>query len=242
MKYALTITATDTSSGAGIYRDLEVFQKLNLWGLNVATGVTVQNFDKVEKIFPFSSYIVEDQLKFILQQFPVSGIKIGITFSRNNMELIKNYLIKYSGSIVIDPIVASSSGYCFVKKEDMKYFCDDFLSIADVITPNISELAFLSGVKIKDEKDIIRLGQDLQKKYQNVVLVSGGHKSAKFISNWIFYEDGYKIIEHPRKKLSISHGTGCRLSSAILGKIIHLKETIKAVSEGIKFTWQELMD
>ena len=102
-------------------------------------------------------------------------------------------------------------------------------------------MELLSGKKLKDEEDIIKTGKELQKKYQNIVVVTGGHKSEENIRNWVFYEDNYGMIEHPRKKLSISHGTGCRLSSAILAKLIELKEPMEAISEGIKFTWQELM-
>ena len=40
---ALTIAGSDPSSGAGIQRDLQVFERLDLYGLSVITAVTSQN-------------------------------------------------------------------------------------------------------------------------------------------------------------------------------------------------------
>lgn len=231
--YCLTIAASDTSGGAGIQRDLKTFQDIDVYSFSVITGITAQTFENVFFAESLEKNQIEIQLKTILDNFPISATKIGVVFNQKIMKLIANYLTKFQlKNIIIDPIILASDGTKFLQNSDMKYLKDKFLLLADLVTPNISELEILSEKNIKSEKDIISNAKKLSQEYQASIFVKGGHfrKNRNIIKDFLITNNSVEIFESPRKKLSKPHGTGCAISSAItafLAKDFSIKTAVR---------------
>ncbi|MCK4358077.1 MAG: bifunctional hydroxymethylpyrimidine kinase/phosphomethylpyrimidine kinase [Candidatus Cloacimonetes bacterium] len=221
-KYCLTIAASDTSGGAGIQRDLKVFHDNGVWGLSVITGITAQDFNNVFYANSLDKNEVEIQLKTIFENFRISAIKIGVVFNQQIMKLIKNYIKNYqTKNIIIDPIISSSDGSELLNNSELNYLKEEFLKIADLITPNIPELEFLSEKTIQTEKDIISNAKNLSVKYDSYIFVKGGHfnTNKKIIKDYLIKNGKIRIFKSSRQKLSQTHGTGCIISSAITANI-----------------------
>lgn len=213
----LTIAASDTSGGAGIQRDLKTFHDIGVNGLSVITGITAQTNQKVfyAKALPVDD--VENQLKTILENYHISAVKIGVVFNQEIMECISYFVKKYvKENIVIDPILIASDEYSFLDEKDFSFMKDDFLFIADIITPNIPELETLSRMSISSEKELIEAGRLLSKKYNNFIFAKGGHlKCGGDIKDYLIKGNNIDSFSAIDKNLSRVHGTGCLISSAI---------------------------
>ena len=89
--YILSIAGSDSSSGAGIQADLKTVMLLGgYWYCFYITSITAQNKNKVSKIYNLNSDLVIDQIKSIMEDFDINGIKIGLV---NNKELSKKFQI-----------------------------------------------------------------------------------------------------------------------------------------------------
>ena len=235
--YCLTVAASDTSSGAGIQRDLKVFHDNGVWGLSVITGITAQNFNNVFYKKSLDKNEVEIQLKTVFENFRISAVKIGVVFNKEIMKLVKKYLLSNNiKNIIIDPIISASDGSKLLYNYAIKYFKEEFLKIANLITPNIPELELISGNKIQNEDDIISNAKSLSTKYDTYIFVKGGHfnTNKKIVKDYLIKNNKIKIFESSRRKLSQTHGTGCIISSAITANIskgLSLEESIVRAKE-----------
>ena len=214
MKYFLTIAASDTSGGAGIQQDLKMAQRLNFWGLNVVTALTIQDFRHVYYYEPVNDSFFYNQLYHIFNSFNVSAIKIGVIPNLKFAMILCQFLEKVSCPIVLDPVFKATSGFNFSKDEPLEII-KLLAKFVTVITPNIPELEYLYDIKFTKENDLnITLTQKDVIKAKNLY-VKGGH----FLNDSIveFLVKGNKILkfEYEKQDWSYSHGTGCAFSSLL---------------------------
>ena len=213
----LTIAASDTSGGAGIQRDIKTFHDLGVDGLSVATGITAQTDNRVFYSKALSVEQVKIQLKTVLEKYSISSIKIGVVFNKEIMECISHYLKKYDAkNILIDPILKASDEYSFLDKESYAYMKDEFLKIADIITPNVPELEKLISHSISNEDELISAAKEISQRYDSYVFAKGGHINEQItITDYLIKGNEIDLFPNPNKHLSHIHGTGCLISSAI---------------------------
>src|SRR5258707_9766096 len=77
----LTIAGSDNSGGAGIQADLKTFTTLGVYGTTAVTCVVAEHPGRVLNITPISPARVADQIRLVLEAFPVAAIKTGVLFS-----------------------------------------------------------------------------------------------------------------------------------------------------------------
>ena len=73
----------------------------------------------------------------------------------------------------------------------------------------------LTGIKIKNQKDMILAAKKLIILGAKNVLIKGGHLKSKKVEDVFLNKFDYKIFISLRHKTKNTHGTGCTLSSAI---------------------------
>ena len=97
-KVILSIAGSDNSSGAGIQCDIKVASALKVYCVNCITTVTSQNSDGVKKLFVLPKEIILSQIKTILNEFKIDGIKIGLITDIKSaeavVELFRKIIIK----------------------------------------------------------------------------------------------------------------------------------------------------
>lgn len=218
MKYFMTIAASDNSGGAGIQQDLKVVDRLGFWGLSVITGITVQDFSGLDTIYQLPLDLIKAQFIKNISSFPVDVIKIGALCSPEITLLITQLLREhYKGLVVVDPVLAPTKGQAFISQADIAVY-NKLLEQASIVTPNKGELELLTGGKITDYADAIRLAQDFVKKTNCSLYIKGGHLASpesSEIREYLITANSEKLITKEKQVFQYSHGTGCFFASAL---------------------------
>ncbi|KAJ1536098.1 hypothetical protein HK096_000708, partial [Nowakowskiella sp. JEL0078] len=237
-----------------IQADLKTFTALGVYGTSVLTALTAQNTRGVQSIHACPTEFVEVQLVSVLDDIGADIIKTGMLFNAEIIELVYAKLNSLPDlNLVVDPVMVSTSGHRLLASDAIDPFIK-LISIATVITPNISEAEILSGdIQIHTIDDMRKVAIILKEKGCKYVLLKGGHLPMKkedmetnssnilriHLMNDIeavdgiytvdILYDGEKTVEYwkPYFQTDHTHGTGCTLSAALaayLAKGIPIRE------------------
>lgn len=242
MRKALTIAGSDSSGGAGIQADIKTMITNGVYAMSVITALTAQNTTGVRSIEEASPQFVADQLDSVFEDIFPDAVKTGMLSSTEIIEVIGEKLREYGAkNIVIDPVMVATSGAKLIADEAIEALKTELFPLATVITPNIFEAEILSGLKIKDAKDMEVAAKEIYDIYGCSVLLKGGHSIND--ANDLLYTDG-KIhwfkgerIDNPN-----THGTGCTLSSAIASNLAKGKDLVKSVEASKEYISNALRD
>lgn len=210
--HVITIAGFDPSAGAGVLADIKTFEILNVYGFGVCTAITVQHESAFKNIYWIRCEEILEQLKVLVETYPVKCLKIGLVQNFDVLEMIVDYVEKHYQTIKIiwDPILKASAGFQFHSAIPLQQFLRICRKVY-IITPNEEEIRMLTG-NVDALAAAKMLGREVNvflKSYQENgkmfdILVSGNDE--------YFFET--EIIPGLRK-----HGSGCVLSSAILSFI-----------------------
>ena len=213
MKNVLTIAGFDPTGGAGIQADLKVFYSLGVYGLSAVSALTAQNTKGVEDVLSISPIFLKKQLSVLLSDIRPDAVKIGMIYSENNAAVIEWAINKYSlKNIVLDPLIISSSGKRLTEEKAVSRIKNKLFPLCRVITPNISEASALTGIDIKNEKDMEKAAVMLKKFGPENIIITGGHLDKTAAD--IFYNGEFQYLIGKKIKGEF-HGTGCAFSSAV---------------------------
>ena len=220
----LTIAGSDPSGGAGIQADLKTFTALGVYGGAVITSLTVQNTLGVSAIQPVAPALVKDQIVCVLDDLKVSHIKIGMLGSAAVAKSICDALEDFSGEIIYDPVLVSSSGRQLIDQEGYAVVRAQVLKMCTVLTPNIPELSLLTDNNATDNDSLRSAAEKLLQQYGKLraVIITGGHfkPEEQMIFDYLFTVSGPSRqissmeTSHPRVASPNTHGTGCTFSAA----------------------------
>ena len=76
----LTIAGSDNSGGAGLQADLKTLTTLGVYGTTAVTCVVAEHPGRVLNITPIPPARVADQIRLVLEAFPVAAIKTGMLY------------------------------------------------------------------------------------------------------------------------------------------------------------------
>jgi hydroxymethylpyrimidine/phosphomethylpyrimidine kinase len=229
----LTIAGFDPSSGAGVTADLKVFAAHRLYGLSAITALTVQSTQGVQRSQSVSPQLLTDTLACLAEDLEIAGVKIGMLGSAEAVSVTARFL---AGSailrqhIVLDPIIRSSSGRTLLDADGFRRLRNELLPVVGWVTPNIDELAELTGASILGHDSVVEAARSLRSANPDLnIVITGGHLdppddfllTADGIEQWF---PGIKI------KTRATHGTGCTFSSALLAQLVSGKPPIESVS------------
>ena len=196
MKYFMTIAASDNSGGAGIQQDIKVAEELGYWGLSAITGITVQNFQKLNSIYPVPAKQLSRQIEINLDSFPITAFKIGAVCSDENIKILSAILKQYKPeNIVLDTVFAPTSGKAFIKKGSVKLFKEKLLPHVRIITPNRNEISLLAGKEIISLEQGVEVALELVKQYGCSIFIKGGHFDGEKIKEVLIDKNNIKKLK-----------------------------------------------
>lgn len=237
LKAALTIAGSDSSGGAGIQADLKTFLANGVYGMSAITAITAQNTLGVKAVMDMPTDILAAQLDAVFEDIPPDAVKIGMVSSAALIEVIGDRLKKYNPPhIVLDPVMVSTSGSKLINDDAIDALTKLF-PLAEVITPNVYELAVLTDQQFDDIKiknDMERSARILFDKYGCAVLAKGGHFQS-VAADLLCNADGFQWFYGERVLTKNTHGTGCTLSSAIASNLAKGKTLIEAIERSKKY-------
>lgn len=233
---ALTIATSDSGGGAGIQADLKTFAALGVFGLSVISGVSAQNTLGVTGLECLSPEMVTLQLRAIFDDMGAQAIKIGLLGNAANTYATAKFLAELNPRppIILDPVMVSASGHVFLDDEAISAL-KALYPLVTLLTPNIYEAEYLSGIKIKGPDDMHLAGETIMASGVENVLVKGGDAGGDQSDDLLLTpgESDWYIMK--RIETKNNHGTGCTLSSAIAAILAQGKELKEAVEQAKLF-------
>jgi len=239
----LSIAGFDGSAGAGIQADIKTISAIGCYGINVLTSLPIQNTQKVYSTHEIPAEVISEQLKCTFDDFYPDSIKIGLIEHPNHAMVIANFLRNYTGPIIYDPVMVSSSGQKLMNQDNIRAIKELIFPIIDLLTPNLDEISLLIDQEIStlvqmqaSEKKILGLGLE-------ATLVKGGHLKGDLISS-ILMQKNKPLKVYQTKKIATknTHGTGCTLSSAIASYLALGSTLESAIEKAILFVDQAIKE
>ncbi len=233
---ALTIAGSDPSGGAGLQADLKTFHEHGVYGMAAVTLVTVQNTVAVTRVQVLASDLVSQQIASVISDIPPNAAKTGALGSIEIVEAVAGMAGEFTFPLIVDPVMISKHGARLISPEAEAALKSELLPYAFLVTPNIPEAELLSGLEIRDEKDMLRAARRLCDTGCLAVLIKGGHLEGPPV-DILFDCEEVTRFEGARVKSRHTHGTGCTLSAAITANValgLGLKEAVSRAKQFVQ--------
>ena len=246
MKRVMTIGGSDCSGGAGIQADIKTFSALGVYGTSVITAVTAQNASGVQAKHEVPVELVESQIQSIMSEASDKGItvdyaKTGMLYSSAMIETVAKQLKRHKIPFVVDPVMKAGSGGILLADNALNTLVKLLLPICEVVTPNVPEASFISGLEIRDKEDAKDAAVKIHELGASAVIIKGGHltheiaagKATDLIYDGEFEELSGEYIKPEKGK--IIHGAGCSFSAALTAALAKGENLRHAAASAKKF-------
>ena len=214
----LTVAGSDSGGGAGIQADLKTMLAHGVHGMTVLTAVTAQNSLGVQGAWPLDPEVVSAQLRSVLDDIGVDAVKTGMLGSAEVTQAVADGLRGVGVPLVVDPVAVSKHGDPLLSAEAVGVVLRELLPLATIVTPNLDEVALLTGASVTDLDGMRAAARVLLEHGPAWVLVKGGHLDGDPVD---VLTDGTEevVLRSPRLDNAHTHGTGCSLASAIASRL-----------------------
>ncbi len=225
----LTVAGSDSGGGAGIQADLKTMLALGTHGMSVITAVTAQNSLGVHGAWPLPAEAVTAQYRSVVDDIGVQAVKTGMLASAELVETVAGLLAATGAPVVVDPVGVSKHGDTLLAADALDAVRTKLLPAATVATPNLAEVAQLTGVRVAGEADLRRSAAAVLALGPRWALIKGGHLPGDAVD---LLTDGTEEhwLRAPRHDNRHTHGTGCTLASAIAAGLAHGRSVPEAVA------------
>lgn len=231
----LSIAGSDPSGGAGIQQDIKTCEAFGCYGMAAITSLTAQSPSKVYSVFNTSRFL-EAQLTALLDEVRPAAVKIGMLPDAESVEVIAKIIERYRlENIVVDPVIVSTSGHILAERHSVKTMTKKLFHLATIVTPNIPETEILTEAVIDSIEDMRKAATFMAKQLGcQAVMLKGGHFTP--IEDILYIHSTERLYNFPTRMIKTpnTHGTGCRLSTAIacgLAKGFSILDAVKLSKE-----------
>jgi len=233
----LVFAGTDPSGGAGIQADIETLASMGCHAATVVTTVTVQDTHNVHKSQPIASTIIAEQARAILQDMPVSAIKLGLLGSTECVDVVREIMLEHPEiPVVLDPILTAGGGTELASQELMREIAIKLFPLVTVLTPNSLEARQLAV----EADNLDACAHKLLESGCEYVLITGSHEHSQQVCNRL-YSDQQLVEKFVWERLpGAYHGSGCTLSVAIAGLLAQDIDPVAAIYQAQQYTWEAL--
>ena len=235
----LSIAGSDSSGGAGIQADLKTFSALGVYGATAITAITAQNTQGVYAQFALAPQMVYDQIVAVLDDLHPSYVKIGMLSNVEIVVAVAEALRNHSLSIILDPVMVSTSGHRLLSVEAQEMVKQKLLPISLLVTPNIPEMTALTGMSLATNQEKEAAASYLLDYGVGAVLIKGGHEIGATKNDVLFTRYNAcmqsTVISSDTVQSNNTHGTGCTLSAAIAAYMARGYALETAVVEAKKY-------
>lgn len=243
----MTIAGSDSSGGAGVAADLKTFAALGLHGALAITAVTLQNTREVRGFYSLPPDVVAGQIETVFDDMRIGAVKTGMIGDEQVAAAAAAALSRVGAeNIVVDPVMASTSGAELLMGKAADIIARHLLPIAFAATPNGPEAEALCGFKVDSVETMREAARKISGMGPENVVVTGGHVGqGGIVTDVLLTKDGFEVFERARVKSEEGHGSGCVFSSALAGYLAmgrRISEavrlaggvTARAIAEGFK--------
>jgi hydroxymethylpyrimidine/phosphomethylpyrimidine kinase len=242
VSHVLLVAGLDPTAGAGLAADLETLARLGVGGWPVAAAITAQGPAGVRGWSPVPEAMVLAQIEALLEggQRP-RAVKTGMLGTASLAAALCHRLCAADlrrVPLVLDPVLLASAGTALLDCGGASpgEALEPLLSRARLTTPNLPELAALTGLPVEDDEAAIRAARALPSR---AVLVKGGHRDGAPVDLLV---EGRRVTRFTgRRRRGTRRGTGCRLASAVAG-LLARGATLEEAVRGAKRLVERYLD
>ncbi|MEV8538347.1 bifunctional hydroxymethylpyrimidine kinase/phosphomethylpyrimidine kinase [Streptomyces sp. NPDC051572] len=225
----LTVAGSDSGGGAGIQADLKTMLALGVHGMSVVTAVTAQNSLGVQGAWELPAEAVRAQYRSVVDDIGVQAVKTGMLASAELVETVAALIGGTDAPAVVDPVGISKHGDSLLAASALDAVRTKLLPVATVATPNIDEVAQLTGVRVDSEEQLREAAAAVLSYGPRWVLIKGGHLPGDAVDLLTDGSEEY-WLRAPRHDNRHTHGTGCTLASAIASQLAKGQSVPEAVA------------
>jgi hydroxymethylpyrimidine/phosphomethylpyrimidine kinase len=238
----LTIAGFDPSSGAGITADLKTFAAHGVYGVAAITALTVQSTQGVRSLEPVRPSLFRETLECLAQDVSLDGVKLAMLAGAGLVAEAEHFLRARPGlhaKVVLDPVLRSSSGAGLLDAEGTALLRERLLGVVDWITPNLNELALLTGVEVRAREQVPAAAERLARQAASIgnpdiaIVVTGGHLDRP--DDYLLLQGKGSWLPGERVETRSTHGTGCAFSSALLAELVLGRTGVDAVEAAKRY-------
>lgn len=230
----LTVAGSDSGGGAGIQADLKTMLALGVHGMSVITAVTAQNSLGVQGAWELPADAVRAQYRSVVDDIGVQAVKTGMLASAELVETVAELLSGTDAPAVVDPVGVSKHGDSLLAASALDAVRTKLLPVAALATPNLDEVAQLTGIHVESEDDMRRAADAVLGYGPTWALIKGGHLSGDAVD---LLSDGTEEhwLRSPRLDNRHTHGTGCTLASAVASGLAQGQTVPQAVTSAKEY-------
>ena len=234
----LCFSGLDPSGGAGILADIEAISSQGALCAPIITAATVQDTQDVMSFAPMPSDLIIEQARAVLEDMPISAIKIGMVGSTEIAEAIHSILIDYpSIKVVYDPVFSTEKDGALSTPGLVESARILLLPLTTVLTPNIFEAHVLApGSDTPSAAAVALLETSCQ-----YVLLTGTHGKTQDVVHTLFCNHHeckrYSYERLPHKY----HGSGCTLAASLAARMTIEEDIETAVHQALDYTHKTLV-
>lgn len=218
----LTVAGSDSGGGAGIQADLKTMLALGVHGMSVLTAVTAQNSVGVQGAWELPVEAVRAQYRSVVDDIGVQAVKTGMLASAELVEAVAELLAGVGVPVVVDPVGVSKHGDSLLAESALDSVRTRLLPVATVATPNLDEVAQLTGVRVESEEQLRPAARAVLAYGPRWVLVKGGHLVGAGEAVDLLTDGAEEHwLRAPRYDNRHTHGTGCTLASALAARLAY---------------------
>ena len=205
--------------------DLKTFAAHGVYGMACVTAWTVQSTQGVRRVQPLDPTLVSETLDCLASDVRFSAIKVGMLGDHTVAAAVLDWLGQWTATpVVLDPVLRSSSGHELLDHCGFDTMREGWLERANWITPNLMELAALTGVALPATHAEI---EDAAAKLHQMaagrgnpslrIAVTGGHAARP--DDLLLSGDTCRWYPGEQVETASTHGTGCAFSSALAARL-----------------------
>lgn len=123
---------------------------------------------------------------------------------------------------LLDPVIGDH-GRVFVKPGIPEFMRDAAVPLADIVTPNVFELSWLTGMSSDGITDAISAARRLRATGPRTVVVTGIPDAAGGIATLCLHEAGVDLVTTPRVDVAVN-GTGDSFAALFLARLLTTRD------------------
>lgn len=229
-----SIGSVDPTVAAGIALDLHVYHRLGVAGVAVTAAVTAQNSRRVFGVYPIPAKLIREQLEALWETVRPDALCIGLLPNHAAIRAVRSFVLalRPRPPIVIDPVIAASSGHVFLGGR-LRPALLQLFPLATIVTPNAHEASLLTQMPVATVAQAETAALNLARRGCAVV-VTGGHLMDGDCTDVLAINDRVRRLAGPRIRGSM-RGAGGILAAAIAAYLAKRSKLEAAVIRARRF-------
>lgn len=176
--------------------------------------------DYTEKLEPYLGMWKKLNLEF-------DGIMSGFLGSREQISIVERFIREFRGAetiVMIDPVMGDHGKIAGTYTEEMCHEMRKLVSLADIITPNLTEACKLTDTPYREEgwkrTELFSMAEKLRKMGPAKIVITG-IPQGQFIANYMYQEDQEPMVFRTHRVGTERCGTGDLFAAIIAADAVN---------------------